>query len=1089
MEKELLAKTLTCLERGRKELSEIDLEITKKAIPALDEIIDHVNAPLMIMVMGEFSTGKSTFINAMVGKEVAAVNATPTTAVITKLCYGPEDKICVHRIDGKEEEYETDSFKELTAKTGVTGEDTTHASIEYVERQMPLDILNYVTIIDSPGLNDINEQHSDTTKKFVHNSDTVFWMFSALQTGSKTEIAAMESLSPRLKPIAIVNKMDEIDEEEDDPEEFLDNIRIQLKDKVQAVVGISAKYALEGKLENNEDKIEIGNFKELEQVVRSLVLPNRDKFKINSLMDELGEWVDLFASDIKETREINQRNQDADYDEYLDLKVKLQHSEEALAGIVGSIKEYIVDESKKFNEQAMYLLGVLYDQGVVFAEDDKLAEQYLEAAAIKNHSLAQTSLGAMYYYKNAFKKAKLWLEKAVSQNNKLAFSLLGLIYLTDEKTGKLDIQSSKTEKALPLLEKAAILGEDHAQYFLYNLFINDSVVGKDTERAYGYLMQSAENGNEDALVSLGKLFAGSFEEEGDKEDIIKSIECFSEAAKFGSAEAIFNLGEIYRKYWANDDRWEKSFQWYKRAALLGSAEAQYWIAKYYENGSGVEKDAEQAFIWYQKSAEQDYVDAQIGLAICYRDGIGVEKNINQTCYWIEKAGKLGHVDAQTWLARYYQDNKEFGKAFSWYLKAAKQGNVDAQNMVARCFGEGWGVDKDDFAAFDWYKKAAEQGNAAAAYNLAVCYQDGNGITKDIVQALTWYEKAAEQGLADAQFMVGRYYEEGLGTPVDAYRAFSWYKKAAEQGNAYGENKLGNCYSSGFGTQPDANEAFKWWQKASEKKLTDAECNLAYCYQEGLGVEKDVFKAFDLFKKIAEKGDVEAQNILGEYYRNGFGVNETEKITDWQKEQAFTWFKKAAEQGLADAQYNLARCYEDGYGVKKNVERAILWYEKAANQGLAKAQFGISICCAKKKDADLMDINKCFYSLKKAAKQGDTGAQHYFNICNREDISVSTAVYLFWKELNLTDEEAQKNLANLDEKTKEERENKGLKKKDYSPGCGFLIGFFVWTAPVAIAGDKIFGKKMTIVGLTFFVIWILLYFYIVYKLNCNDNEEN
>ena len=355
MEKELLAKTLTCLERGRKELSEIDLEITKKAIPALDEIIDHVNAPLMIMVMGEFSTGKSTFINAMVGKEV------------TKLCYGPEDKICVHRIDGKEEEYETDSFKELTAKTGVTGEDTTHASIEYVERQMPLDILNYVTIIDSPGLNDINEQHSDTTKKFVHNSDTVFWMFSALQTGSKTEIAAMESLSPRLKPIAIVNKMDEIDEEEDDPEEFLDNIRIQLKDKVQAVVGISAKYALEGKLENNEDKIEIGNFKELEQVVRSLVLPNRDKFKINSLMDELGEWVDLFASDIKETREINQRNQDADYDEYLDLKVKLQHSEEALAGIVGSIKEYIVDESKKFNEQAMYLLGVLYDQGVVFA--------------------------------------------------------------------------------------------------------------------------------------------------------------------------------------------------------------------------------------------------------------------------------------------------------------------------------------------------------------------------------------------------------------------------------------------------------------------------------------------------------------------------------------------------------------------------------------------------------------------------------------------------------------------------------------------------------------------------------------------------
>jgi len=390
MERELLIKVQDSLRAGRQELEKIDLEITKKALPGLDSIIEHINAPLMIMVMGEFSTGKSTFINAMVGQEVAAVNATPTTAVITKLCYGTNDKILVHFVDGKEEEYEIDSFKELTAKTGITGEDTTHASIEYVERQMPLDILKYVTIIDSPGLNDINEQHSDTTKEFVHNSDTVFWMFSALQTGSKTEIAAMESLSPRLKPIAIVNKMDEIDEDEDDPKEFLDNLRRQLKDKVQAVVGISAKFALEGKLENNDAKIEIGNFKELEQVVRALVLPNRDKFKLNSLMDELGEWVDSFASDIKEVRETNQKNQDADYDEYLNLKAKLQNNGEILADIVGSIKEYAVDESKAYNEQAMYLLGVLYDQGVVFIEDDKTAEHYLEAADLKNHTLAQT---------------------------------------------------------------------------------------------------------------------------------------------------------------------------------------------------------------------------------------------------------------------------------------------------------------------------------------------------------------------------------------------------------------------------------------------------------------------------------------------------------------------------------------------------------------------------------------------------------------------------------------------------------------------------------------------------------------------------
>lgn len=982
MERELLIKVQDSLHAGRQELEKIDLEITKKALPGLDSIIEHINAPLMIMVMGEFSTGKSTFINAMVGKEVAAVNATPTTAVITKLCFGLEDKIRVHLIDGTEEEYKVDSFKELTAKTGITGEDTTHESIEYVERQMPLDILRYVTIIDSPGLNDINEQHTDTTKKFVHNSDTVFWMFSALQTGSKTEITAMESLSPRLKPIAIVNKMDEIDEEEDDPEEFLDNIRIQLKDKVQAVVGISAKYALEGKLENNEDKTDIGNFKELEQVVKSLVLPNRDKFKLNSLMDELGEWVDSFASDIKETREINQRNQDADFDEYLDLKRKIQQSEEALAGIVGGIREYIVDESKKFNEQAMYLLGVLYDQGVVFAEDDKIAEQYLEAAAIKNHSLAQTSLGAMYYYKNAFKKAKFWLEKAVSQNNKLAFSLLGLIYLTDEKTGKLDIRRENASKAVPLLEKAASLGEDHAQYFLYNLFINEAGAEKDTERAYGYLMQSAENGNEDALVTLGKLFAGSFEEDGDKEDIIKSIDYFSKAAKFGSVEAIFNLGEIYRKYWANDDRWERSFQWYKRAALLGSAEAQYWIADYYENGSGVAKDTQQAIVWYQKSAEQGYVDAQISLAICYRDGVGVEKDINQTCYWLEKAGNIGNVDAQFWLARHYFENKEVEKAFPWYMKAAELGDAKAQNMVGRCYREGWGVDKDIFTAFDWYKKAAEQGEATAAYNLAVCYQDGNGITKDVARALYWYEQAAEKGLIAAQLMVGRCYEEGLGTPKDDRRSFIWYERAANQGNAEAQNKIGNCYYSGFGTGTNARKAFEWWKKAADQGLIEAEHSLAWCYKEGFGVEKDDFKAFGLYKKFAENGDAEAQNIIGGYYEAGIKADGIGAEVD--EHAAYNWYKQAAEQGLVDAQYRLANCYYSGFGTGTDAKKAFELYKTTADQGLAEAQYMTGRCYEEGRGVS-KDDSSAYYWYKKSAEQGNLDAKNaleHFNSTNR-----------------------------------------------------------------------------------------------------------
>ena len=196
----------------------------------------------MLMVMGAFSTGKSTFINALVGEEIAAVEAKPTTAVVTKLCYGDKDVLKVYFRDGKSKIYSPSEFAKLTAVNDVEADNSIHERIDYVERQMPIEMLKQVTIIDSPGLNDVNEKHSEASERFVKNADSVLWMFSALQMGSKFEIEAMDKLTPRLKPIAVINKMDQINDDEDDPDEFLAKAKALLKDKVQAVIGISAPY-------------------------------------------------------------------------------------------------------------------------------------------------------------------------------------------------------------------------------------------------------------------------------------------------------------------------------------------------------------------------------------------------------------------------------------------------------------------------------------------------------------------------------------------------------------------------------------------------------------------------------------------------------------------------------------------------------------------------------------------------------------------------------------------------------------------------------------------------------------------------------
>lgn len=230
------------------------------SLEELDEIIKDSMEPLLVMVMGEFSTGKSTFINALVGKKIVAVNATPTTAVIIKLCYGESDKVIVHYKDGSLKEKTIGDFNNITAENQIFSH--RQDEISFVERCMPIDILKSISIIDSPGLNSLNQGHTIATRNFVDKADVVLWMFDANKPISQTEMTAMNRLRLRLKPIAIINKMDALNDDEDDATEFLDSIQQKLKDKVQRVIGISAKLAFMGKERGDERQLVASNIQE-----------------------------------------------------------------------------------------------------------------------------------------------------------------------------------------------------------------------------------------------------------------------------------------------------------------------------------------------------------------------------------------------------------------------------------------------------------------------------------------------------------------------------------------------------------------------------------------------------------------------------------------------------------------------------------------------------------------------------------------------------------------------------------------------------------------------------------------------------------
>ena len=179
--------------------------------PEAGRLVEVLDRPLLVTVMGEFNSGKSTFVNALIGEEVAPMGITPTTATINVLKYGAERKgrVVYHDDDVREVAW-ADVPKLLK------GLDAAEAKrIRVVEVLYPLETLQRVNVVDTPGLNSIHPEHEETARKFIAEADAVLWLFTVDQAAKATEGEALGKIKAAGKKIlGVINKIDRCSPEE-----------------------------------------------------------------------------------------------------------------------------------------------------------------------------------------------------------------------------------------------------------------------------------------------------------------------------------------------------------------------------------------------------------------------------------------------------------------------------------------------------------------------------------------------------------------------------------------------------------------------------------------------------------------------------------------------------------------------------------------------------------------------------------------------------------------------------------------------------------------------------------------------------------
>jgi tetratricopeptide (TPR) repeat protein/GTP-binding protein EngB required for normal cell division len=262
--------------------------------------VESYDRPLLVTVMGEFSSGKSTFVNAFLGAEVAPVGITPTTATINVLKYGRERAARVV--------YHDDRVRDLAwdeAPRVLLAIDRDEARrVRQVEILYPLDSLGRVNLVDTPGLNSILVEHEATARQFIAQADAVVWLFTAGQAGKASEREALEHIRAEGKRVlGVVNKVDQVP---DEIGTIVDHLRREVDTLVEDLVPVSARRALAARLSGQSDD---PSWTHLEAALESRFFRRARALKRDAIAKRLGALL-AAARDDADARAADARERD-----------------------------------------------------------------------------------------------------------------------------------------------------------------------------------------------------------------------------------------------------------------------------------------------------------------------------------------------------------------------------------------------------------------------------------------------------------------------------------------------------------------------------------------------------------------------------------------------------------------------------------------------------------------------------------------------------------------------------------------------------------------------------------------------------------
>lgn len=218
-------------------LQKLELETRSK------EQISH----LKIAIVGQFSSGKSSFINALLGGEILPSGVTPVTAKVCEISYGenlgsaisqnnPQDANHLQNLSQNppknssqnlpknlfqnlliEVHYKDSSIKLKPLAYLHQIDSIENATVSHFKLQAPIELLKNITFLDTPGFNSQNQIDTDTTNAILREVDGIIWLSLIDNVGKQSEKDILQEHLKQYsaKSLCILNQKDRLKDEQE----------------------------------------------------------------------------------------------------------------------------------------------------------------------------------------------------------------------------------------------------------------------------------------------------------------------------------------------------------------------------------------------------------------------------------------------------------------------------------------------------------------------------------------------------------------------------------------------------------------------------------------------------------------------------------------------------------------------------------------------------------------------------------------------------------------------------------------------------------------------------------------------------------